>query len=338
MGKIVAPPFKKRLGTVFLGEIDFPIFYGRFETLDYVDRVVMQDILLACAAVTHNKSGIQYDYAVKIVKSALQIEWYKHREKEVPAILATNLAGLIVEATTQKIESPAGGGKRSGLKIKDIIIDGLLRNLPEADIIQTVHSQFPEARTGPRDLAYYRHVLRKSGDLPPPEPRQKTSRKETTMAKTKDAEETQESKPRKVRTIDILNRAKEEGLETSEVARLLNEALDGRAAEDLTIKDVIIPGILNGLDTDAIVEKVHSTFADVPSVTPKTGAKDVAYYRTRLRKDYNLEIPSTRSATKKSAAVEEVVAEDNDDVADEKPARQGRRPRAKKASDDDGEE
>jgi hypothetical protein len=304
MGKIVGSPMKKLLGKADFGGIEFPIRHGRFETLDFVDKVVVQDVLLACAHVTHGKSGIAYDDAVRIVKSALQIEWYKHRGEMVPPKLAVNLENLIVEATTKPIEA-SGGGKRGTLKIMDVIVDGLLRHVDEAQIIRTVHEQFPEARTGPRDVAFYRHKLRKSGDLPAYERPTKTSRKETKMADAKTKEEAGQepaaAEPKLVRTVDILKAAKDEGLSLEQLSTRLHEALDGRPADQKTIKDIIVPGIVDGKSTDDIVKEVHETFKDVPSVTPKTGPKDVAYYRTRLRKDYNLEIPTTRSTSTKNS-------------------------------------
>lgn len=334
MGKIQAPPFKKKLTTVFLGGIDFPIYYGRPETLAYVNRVYAQDILLACASVTGGTIGIQVEDATRIVQSALQIEWYKAREKEVPESLQRNLEKFVEDAKARPVGSASGGGKRGSLKIKDIIIDGLLQNRPENEIIQTVHEQFPEARTGPRDLAFYRHKLRKSGDLPPPQKRERkqTSRKETTMANEK---EVAAPEPRATRTIDLLKQAKSEGWEPATLAAKMHEVLDGRPNENKVIKDVIILGILDGDPTEVIVKNVHETFKDVPSVTPKTGAKDVAYYRTRLRKDWNLNIPTTRSVGGDKPAVEEANLEGGDEAdAEAKPTKA----RRKKGADGTTEE
>lgn len=328
MGKLKSVPVKKRLTDVYLGDIDFPIFYGRPQTLDFVNKVYAQDVLLACSSVMGGTAHVQYEDAVRIVQSKLQIEWYIARGMEVPSKLYISLDRLIAEANDRPAGSATGGGKRGTLKIKDIIIAGLLQNVPEDDIIQSVHQQFPEARTGPRDLAFYRHKLRKSGDLPPPPKRERkqTSRKETKMANVKeDAQEAKAAKePRPTRTLDVLREGREKGWEPSKIATELHKVLDGRPADQKVIKDVIILGILDGKATDDIVKEVHETFKDVPAVAPKTGAKDVAYYRTRLRKDWDLDIPTTR-APRAVKDVEEVTTEDEAEEQETKAPRQRRK-------------
>lgn len=337
MGKIKVSPVKKKLKDVFLGDIDFPIFYGRPQTLDFTRKVYAQDILLACSGVSGGTTHVQYEDALRIVQSKLQIEWYIAREMEVPPKLYVNLDRLIKEARNRPTGSSTGGGKKGTLKIKDIIIGGLLQHVAEEEIIRSVHEQFPEARTGPRDLAFYRHKLRKSGDLPPAPKRERkqTSRKETKMANVKEGEEkVKEAKePRPTRTLDILRDARENGWEPAQIAKALHKVMDGRPPEQKVIKDVIILGILDGKATDDIVKEVHETFKDVPSVVPKTGAKDVAYYRTRLRKDWDLEIPTTRSSTTKAAVEEVKSGEAEAEETEDKAPRQRRKKGADKAED-----
>lgn len=340
MGKIKAPPLGKRMGVATFGEVEFQLVFSRFRTLDLVKKnTSMQDVALACAAVVHqytgaDKTGIVYDDAVQILKSAVQIEWYKAHEREVPEQCVTNLLALI-ESSGNGASSTGGSRKNGQPKIMDIITDGLLRNLPEQEIISTVHSRFPDARTGPRDLAFYRHKLRKSGHLPPVERRPRSLRKENTMSKKDKAEGETATVEHPTKTIDVLRQAKDEGLSIEQTAKKLHAILDDRPAEEKVIKDVIILGIMDGLDTDTIVKNVHETFADVESVTPRTSAKDVAYYRTRLRKDYNLAVAGNPRKTKSATAEETDV--DADEVEGETPAPR-RTPRRKKVvQDDEGE-
>lgn len=151
---------------------------------------------------------------------------------------------------------------------------------------------------------------------------------ETTTAETAApaAEAKTEAAPKRASLDATLKRFKDENLTIEQLSAAADEAVAALTNDQRKIKDVIVPGILRGDSTDEIVAAVHAAFPE----TAKTGPKDVAFYRSRLRVDFGIPVPSARTKTASSEPVGDGEASEGEKPKKEKrtAGKAGRAPRA----------
>lgn len=119
----------------------------------------------------------------------------------------------------------------------------------------------------------------------------------------------------RVRIDHVLTLCREEGItEPERVLEKVNDFLRDCPAEQLTIKDVTIQGILEGKNVGQIVTKLHQVF-DPLNKEVRSGKNEVAFYRSRLRSQYGVQLPKAPRDVPLSA-----IANKAAEAADEKAA------------------
>lgn len=169
-------PRDEIIGLAETGGMEFTLYHSLGYTVDQVGaREPAERIVRAYRALTGDQDlGVAFQAALDCVRGDVQIQWYQAAGKPVPQRVIDNQRARLEAAPgsarrQQASETAPKGKSGKPLKIKDLIIDGLLSGTDEQEIIRLVHQNFPDAKTGPRDIAFYRYKLRKSGQLKTPE-------------------------------------------------------------------------------------------------------------------------------------------------------------------------
>jgi hypothetical protein len=181
VAKIKALPPYQAVGKVQFGDIVMTMRRDRARTLSEVDALSAPQVMIAYEAALeeseHEFHPATVESARDVVKGALQIKWLEFYERPLSARLVLQQEDRIKEAATSLIfkvvehnplsTAPIKQKKRTGPKMKDIMITGLLNGTPDVDIIADIHQQIPGSKAGKADVAYYKSKLRKEGLLPP---------------------------------------------------------------------------------------------------------------------------------------------------------------------------
>src|SRR4051812_5187008 len=163
-------PINVKIGECTLGQSVFWVFVGIDFTFKEIDLEKRDDIINAWIALAGNGYlAVPFEIMKDAVKQAVQLEWYRLMGRTPSQRVIDyhheflEIAKLAVDDTSNTISR---GPKKGTMKVKDVIIAGLLAGHDTKEIVQAVHDQFSDAHTGPKDIAFYRCKLRKEGLLP----------------------------------------------------------------------------------------------------------------------------------------------------------------------------
>jgi len=164
------------IGEALIGDAKFEIRRGMALTLRQIE-VASSVTLDAAYAGLVKQEGLHKDGGERRAPLTyeLQRRWYDATNgpggepKRVAARREALYARLREEPVgPQKKEAPAAAPKerQSGPSIAHFVRKGLLEGQPTEDIIRTVKLAFPDAKCDAKHVAFYRHQLRKKGELP----------------------------------------------------------------------------------------------------------------------------------------------------------------------------
>lgn len=171
----VASTLHEQIGTYEIGEYVFPIHNGRTFTLELareqLEKLTRYRLLSIVKTLIGAERYPATEEAVRFVLEAVQMAWYQQTQQPIPercTVNHTERRDSIMSSTTEKTAASTEKktATQSGPKIKDVIVEGLKAGHETDAIVSAVHKKFPDAKTGPKDIAFYRYQLRKSGDLP----------------------------------------------------------------------------------------------------------------------------------------------------------------------------
>lgn len=157
------PNLREQIGKAVIGGSEFAIFRGLTYTLNEV-KARTTDVLLACyQKMTGDKRAyVDRRRLEEIVGGEVQIKWYElspDRDGPSRRVLDNHerrKAEALETDTTKVVER----GKSSGT-VASVIREGLRRGFDTEQILKEVRTRFPDSRAGSRDVAYYRHQLKK---------------------------------------------------------------------------------------------------------------------------------------------------------------------------------
>lgn len=169
------------VGEVVLGAARFELRRGLMSTVAALEKAPAEALEAAYAAIAAREGFAPHaGYARAVVLREVQREWYERgcgdkARPEPPAVAARRAAlheelrkepsgdarGVNIVAGTSTARAP-----RNGPSAAMLIRKGLAEGQSTAEIVAAVKAFNPEAGVDARAVAYYRHQMRKRGELP----------------------------------------------------------------------------------------------------------------------------------------------------------------------------
>jgi hypothetical protein len=164
------PDPKEAIGISEVGGEEFSLLQSLHWTLLGVARSPERIVIAAFRGLVPDAPhGVGLERALPIVQGQVQIDWYQAKGKEVPRRCVVNQEARLNEGKAQPEVAVDEEGKpqrsKPGLKVKDIICEGLLAGRKDEDILEAVREKFADSKATKKDIGYYRHKLRNEGRL-----------------------------------------------------------------------------------------------------------------------------------------------------------------------------
>lgn len=170
-----ATRFKGVVGTRRVGDLEFSMFTSLIVTLDKVEDTKVPDLKRAYIAITGDIRPIKdicTDKAVIAVKGAVQEEWYRFNDKQVPRSVRQNQEQRLKQAkecrpmseTIQQDQTPDSTSTPIVTKEKKRTIRTAIRALiaegkDNAAVLAAVVAEFPDNKVAMKDVVWNRNKL-----------------------------------------------------------------------------------------------------------------------------------------------------------------------------------